>query len=131
MSDDDDGVLATFSTKGLEAPVDAYMEDCRQLALTASPSAADLGPEAMMQAVVSMAVQRIMQWAARQQLDGVDADVTSSQAIIGLLTGLGTGLAMFGYSPEDVLGRGRGVVLSANRDARAAARAAMREGPWD
>lgn len=129
--------LGSFSTKEREAGADLFMEECRQIILSSTEGAA-LGGSDLAQASASLAVQRIMQWSARRQFDGVDADVMSSQVLVGALTGVGIGVAMHGYDVDDVLRRGTQMIRGAAKDARAEfdvilqqKRRGYPKGPWD
>jgi hypothetical protein len=121
------GTRGSFSTKGQEVGIDAFMEECRLLAQAADPNLAEVGPELQEQLVVSLAVQRIIEWATRQKYDGVDADVVNSQAVVGVLTGLGIGVAMLGYDAEDIIRRGQKALRTAAKGAREEFR---RTRPW-
>lgn len=97
------GIRAAFLTAGIEAAADAYLADCRQVLVTSDPTMTEVSHDQFIQAMVSLAVQRMLHWSALRRGDAEDPDAIPTQALIGAFTGLGISLAMFSYDPEDVL----------------------------
>jgi hypothetical protein len=112
---------------------DRFMAECRELVMQMDPEAAELSQSYLVQAMTSLAVQRIMQWAARNTDLCEDPDAVPSHAIIGGLTGLGISTVMFHYDVDDVLARARLVMRIAAKDTRQMQADELRgqKGPWD
>jgi hypothetical protein len=123
----------SFSPDGTEAGVDAYMAECRRLVLSADPSTGKLSEAEIVQTTVSLALQRILHWADRHRTDSADPDDIPTHAILGAMTAVGIGAALFSYSGADVAATCGEVIRRAwrntvdyERDLQAA-----KKGPWD
>lgn len=90
----------------------AFVEECRQLVVAAGGRVDD-GP-LLMQATVSLAVQRTMRCAA---LAGEVSDDELTQIVIGALTGLAIGATNLHCDIDDVVRRGGPIMRRAARDA--------------
>lgn len=111
------GVRGGFAAEGTGAGVDAFMAECLQMYLTADQGG-DLPESVRVQGIVSLAVQRICEWAHRNRgLSEADPDVVPSHAIVGILTGLAIGVDQFGYDIDDVILKAIGVMKVAALDA--------------
>lgn len=127
------GVRATMSTSNILAGVDDFMEECRQKLAESDPAWADLDEGYRAQAAVSLAVQRILHWAERDRGRCEDRDTIPSQAIVGVLTGVGIGSAMFGYDHRDISTKAKLIIHKSSREAREALGSWNDgpRGPWD
>jgi hypothetical protein len=93
----------SFKPEGTEPGADAFLAECRQLALTADPSLAkDVTEAELVQTTVSLAVQRILHWAQRHRGDSGHPDDIPTHALLGVVTAVGMGAALFSYDPDDV-----------------------------
>lgn len=110
------GIRAAFLTAGIEEAVDAFLADCRQVLLTSDPMTDVTHPQ-FVQAMLSLAVQRMLHWSALHRDEAPDADMIPTQALIGVFTGLGISLRMFEYDPEEVLHQGLPAMATAWCDA--------------
>ena len=87
------------------------------LFVTADPNARELDEGTIVQATVSLAVQRIGEWAYRNRDRCPDEDAIPSQMIVGVLTGLAIGVGQFNYDIDDVIIKGMAVMKTAASDA--------------
>jgi hypothetical protein len=112
---------------------DRFMDECRELAVRINPDMATMPQPYLVQAIASLAVQRIMQWASRNTDLCENPETVPSHAIIGALTALGIGATMFDYDIDDVLAKARLVMRAAATDTRQAMADELRgqKGPWD
>lgn len=96
-----------------ETATNAFMDDCLQLARLADAGLDTLTPTFRLQLVVSLAVQRLMEWAHRQP-GSEEANV--SQALLGGFTALGIATAEMGFDEMEVVKRGGFAFLTAHQD---------------
>ena len=109
------GLRGGFAAEGTGAGADAFMAECRQMYITADPGGLD--ESTLVQGVVSLAVQRICEWAHRHRsLCAEDPDAVPSQTIVGALTGVAIGVDQFGYDIDDVILKGIMVMKVAAKD---------------
>lgn len=97
------GIRSAFLTTGIEAAADTYLADCRQVLMTSDPAMTEVTHPQLIQAMMSVAVQRMLHWSSLHRGEDADADAIPTQAVVGAFTGVGISLAMFGYDPESVL----------------------------
>jgi hypothetical protein len=108
------GIRAAFK-KAVEdeTTTNAFMDDCLQLARLADPDLDSLSPTFRLQLVVSLAVQRLMEWAYRQP---GHQEANTSQALLGGFTALGIATAEMGFDEMEVVKRGGVAFLTAHQD---------------
>jgi hypothetical protein len=109
-------IRESFSSEGHHAEVDAFLADCRQLAITGDPSLLQRPRYEVVQATMSVAVQRMLHWAHRHRPDATDPEEIPTQAIVGVMTGVGISAANFGYDPAAVARKGGAVLVTAYRN---------------
>lgn len=97
------GIRAAFLTAGIEEAASAYMADCRQVLLTSDPKMTEVSPGQLVQAMMSLSMQRSMHWASLHRGEAENPDEIPGQALIGAFTGIGIALAMLSFDPENVL----------------------------
>jgi hypothetical protein len=127
------GPRGVMSADGTLSGADRFMAECRELVTQMDPEADEMPQPYLVQAIVSLAVQRIMQWASRNTDLCENPETVPSHAIIGALTALGIGATMFDYDIDDVLAKARLVMRAAATDTRQAMADELRgqKGPWD
>lgn len=97
------GIRSAFLTAGIEAAADAYLADCREVLLASDPTIKEVTHPQLIQAMVSMAMQRMMHWSALHRGEDENPELIPGQALLGAFTGIGISVAMFEYDPENVL----------------------------
>jgi hypothetical protein len=98
-------VRSIFTTEGIEGEVEVFLANCREILLTADEGMAQEDRPHLIQAMISLAMQRLIHWAHTHSDEAGDPDMIPTQAFVGAFGGLGFALAMMEYDPEEVLSR--------------------------
>lgn len=96
------GIRAAILSDELKS-VDVLLAECRKTILESDPTVGDLPEPKIVQASMSLAVQMLLHWAHVHREEAPDPDMIPTDAIVGVVTGLGIAVAMFAYDPNEVV----------------------------
>jgi hypothetical protein len=122
MDDFRSGLRGATPSEGLEAGADAFIDECRRIAASCDPNWGELEEAHRVQATISMAVQRVIEWANRNRACCADPETVPTQALLGALSAIGITSALFGYQGEDVAAKARKLIRTSAAEARAGLR---------